>query len=537
MSFSVTFLGGAGFIGMNMYLYESDESALIVDCGVMFADYSYPGIDYIVPDFSYLYSLRNKLKGLLLTHAHEDHVGGVPYLLKNFNIPVWGGFLTLKLLKLKLSEYKIKAVLNEVTPGEMFRIDDFSLTYNSVNHSIPDTYSILLKNKNFSCLHASDFKIDYTPVSGAPFDWSTYEKIGNDGVDLAMVDSTNIFEKGETASESALKSNILDVFLAARGRIFFTTFASNVDRIRQVMEVCFQIGRKVVLEGRSVLKNTLVANENGFLPFPENTVVKISDAKDLPDNEVCYIVSGCQGESGSSLFKIVSKERKKLRIKEGDTVVISSRVIPGNEKNLNAMMNQVALHGGNVVDMEEAKIHTSGHAGREDIKEFLNLLRPDYVIPIHGEIRHQKEFCRMLEDEKLNSKGIFAVTGEKAVFDGSTKKPVIKEINSEYQYIDTRGGFFLDNVQLKERKHMARDGVVIVRISTTEKNHEIETVGFILSDYIYFRLSKFLRENLILLNDVIKDDKDKLLEMSWKLVKTFFKKEMDRRPVIKIFIE
>jgi len=536
MSFAITFLGGAGFIGMNMYLYESEESALIVDCGVMFADYSYPGIDYIIPDFSYLYALRKKLKGLLLTHAHEDHLGGVPYLLKDFNIPVWGGPLTLKLLKQKLSEYKIKAVLNDVMPGETFLIGDFSLTYNPVNHSIPDTYSILIKNNNFSCLHASDFKIDYTPVSGEPFNRETYEKMGNNGIDLALVDSTNIFENGETASESALKSNIRDVFLAASGRIFFTTFASNIDRINQVLQVCKSLGRKVVFEGRSVLKNTLVANENGFLPFPEDTVITSLEAKDLPDEQICYVVSGCQGESGSSLFKIVSKERKKLKIKEGDTFVISSRVIPGNEKNLNAMINQIALYGGNVVDMGEAQIHTSGHAGCEDIKVFLKLIRPTYVIPIHGEIRHQKQFCQMLKDENFAAEGIFAITGEKVAFNSAGGNPSVEKIDSGYRYIDTRGGFSLDDSQLKERKHLARDGVVVIRVYGIDERFDIETVGFSLGDYYFFRFAKFLRENLILLKDIIKDDNDKLIEMTRKLAKAFLKKELDRRPIIKIFV-
>ncbi|MEC9491455.1 ribonuclease J [Flexistipes sp.] len=536
MSFDVTFLGGAGVIGMNMYLYESSDTALIVDCGVMFADYSCPGVDYIIPDFRYLYKKREKLKALLLSHGHEDHIGGVPYLLKDFNIPVYSGELTLKFLKAKLGEHKIKGDLNAITPGDSFKVGDFTVSFNPVNHSIPETYSVLLSSNDFSFLHCSDFKIDDTPVSGEPFNRKLYKKIGSKGIDAVLIDSTNVFEKGKTVSESSLKNNLLEIFRGIKARIFFTTFSSNIDRIKQVLEVCRQLDRKVVFEGRSILKNTLLGNEAGYLPFPEDTVVKLSEAKDLPDDRICYIVSGCQGEAGSSLFKIVSRERKKLQIQEGDTVVISSRVIPGNEKNLNALMNQVAFYGGYVVDMDEGGIHASGHAGREDIKEFISLVRPKKVIPVHGEFRHQKAVCKMVMEDNLAEECIFAITGEKLVFSDDKKNVFTEEVEIEKRYVDTRGDFLFSEEQLKERRQMARDGVVIINAYSVDEKVHIDTTGFVLSNNSFFRLRKFLSENLILLNDVIKDDKNKLAEMAMKLTKTFFKKNMDRRPVIKVFI-
>lgn len=537
MSFAITFLGGAGTIGMNMYLYESSDTALIVDCGVMFADYSCPGVDYIIPDFRYLYNKREKLKALLLSHGHEDHIGGVPYLLKDFNLPVYSGELTLKFLKAKLGEYKLKADLNAIHPGDFFTIGDFSVSFNPVNHSIPETYSILLNSGDFSFLHCSDFKIDDTPVSGEPFKRQLYGNLGSKGIDGVLIDSTNVFEKGKTASESSLKNNLLEIFRGIRGRIFFTTFSSNIDRIKQVLEVCRQLDRKVVFEGRSILKNTLLGNEAGYLPFPEDTVTKLSEAKDLPENRICYVVSGCQGEAGSSLFKIVSKERKKLQIQEGDTVVISSRVIPGNEKNLNALMNQVAFYGGYVVDMDEGGIHASGHAGSEDIKEFISLLKPKWVIPVHGEFRHQKAVCKMVMENNLAEECIFAISGEKLVFSDDTKDVLIDDVDIEKRYVDTRGDFLFSEEQLKERRQMARDGVVIINAYSVNEKVDIDTTGFVLSNNSFFRLRKFLSENLILLNDVIKDDKNKLAEMVMKLTKTFFKKNMDRRPVIKVFIQ
>lgn len=537
MSFTITILGGAGAIGMNMYLYESEETAVVVDCGVMFADYSCPGVDYIIPDFKYLYKKREKLKGALLSHGHEDHIGGVPYFLKDFNIPVYSGNLTLKFLKAKLNEHKIKGKLNQVEPQEPFRIGDFIVTFNPVNHSIPETYSILLNSGEFSFLHCSDFKIDNTPVSGEPFNRNLYKKIGDKGVDAVMVDSTNIFEKGKTVSESSLKNNLLEIFRNIKGRIFFTTFSSNIDRIKQVLEVCRELDRKVVFEGRSILKNTLLGNEAGYLPFPQDTVVKLSEAKELPDEKVCYIVSGCQGEAGSSLFKIVSRERKKLQIQEGDTVVISSRVIPGNEKNLNALMNQIAFYGGYVVDMDEGGIHASGHAGSEDIKEFLSLVKPGKVIPIHGEFRHQKAVCKMINENNLASECVFAISGEKIVFSDDKRETSVDEVNIDNKYVDTRGDFLFSEEQLKERRHMARDGVVIVNAYSVDEKVDVDTIGFILSNNDFFRLRKFLSENLILLNDVIKDDKTKFDEMIGKLTRTFFKKNMDRRPVIKVFIQ
>ncbi|MCD8490529.1 MAG: ribonuclease J [Geovibrio sp.] len=301
MRASVAVLGGVGEIGMNMYVYETEDTAVIVDCGVMFADYTYPGVDYIIPDFTYIRDIEHKLKAVLVSHGHEDHIGALPYFLSEFNVPVYGGKLSLGILAAKLGSKKEKVTLIPVESRETVKIGDFSVTFLPVTHSIGDTFAIYVKHGPFSALHCSDFKIDYTPVSGEPFNEDDFAPLAEGGLTCLLLDSTNSQNEGFTNSESSIKAELKDIIRSSPGRVFFTTFSSNLDRLRQVIEAAEELGRKVVLEGASIERNVDIAKKIGYLDIPPKAIVQLSAGKKMPENKVVYIITGCQGETQSTL--------------------------------------------------------------------------------------------------------------------------------------------------------------------------------------------------------------------------------------------
>jgi len=525
MSSSIVFLGGVGEIGMNMYLYESENTAFLVDCGVKFADNNYPGIDMIIPDWNYLYQIKDKLKAIILTHGHEDHIGGVPYLLKDFDLKVYGGELTLRLLEHKLFEKKIKIDSEIVKDSSVVSIGEFQIEFVNVTHSIQDTYALFIENDDLKVLHVSDYKMDQSPVNGKPFDVHKFMELGKRGVTALLSDSTNVVNDGLTPSESSIFKDLLDVFLQAQGRIFFTTFSSNLDRIKQVIEICEQIGRKIVVDGTSVTKTVKIGRNMGLLSFKEDTLISLQEANRLEDNQVCFIISGCQGEVNSTLYKIAANERKLLKAKKGDLFIISARVIPGNEINLNNTINKLYYYGSEVVDIEEKKIHVSGHASREEAKLMLSFIRPRYLIPIHGEYRHLKIHIELLNEVNyhVDTQGVFAEDGDILKFEkGVLKSKDHFDINK--RYIDSRGDFILTEDELKIKKNLARDGIVLVNDFIDD--FKFETIGFSITKEDENRLRCFVKENM-LQSDISRE------EMVVNLVKRFFKKRFDRRPVIK----
>ncbi|BAI79902.1 conserved hypothetical protein [Deferribacter desulfuricans SSM1] len=528
MSTKISIFGGAGEIGMNMYLYESESVAFLVDCGVKFADNSYPGIDMIIPDWDYLKSIKDKLRAIILTHGHEDHIGGVPYLLEDFDLEVYGGNLTIKLLEYKFYERKIKVLTNVVKDKDVINVGDFQIEFVSVTHSIQDTFGLFITNNDLKLLHISDYKMDQAPVNGKPFDVHRFMEIGKKGVTALLSDSTNVVNDGLTPSESSIYNDLLDVFLQANGRVFFTTFSSNLDRIKQVVEICEQIGRKIVVDGSSVTKSVKIGRELGLLNIKQDTLISLQEAKKLDDDKVCFIISGCQGEVNSTLYKIASNERKMLKAKEGDLFIISARVIPGNELNLNNTINKLYYYGAKVVDIEEKKIHVSGHASKEEAKLMLNFIRPKYLIPIHGEYRHLKTHIELLKEVNydVETEGIFAEDGEILVFEGE-KLVGQDNFESKRKYIDARGEFVLTEEDLKLKKNLARDGIVIIQ--DFGKEFSLETVGFTLNKEDENRLRYFIDENM----GVVDLSRDELLV---NIVRRFFKKRFDKRPVVKYLI-
>ncbi|MGA1847034.1 ribonuclease J [Deferribacter abyssi] len=528
MSSQIIFLGGAGEIGMNMYLYESENSAIIVDCGVKFADNSYPGIDMIIPDWWYIDKIKNKLRGIILTHGHEDHIGGVSYLLKEYKLPIYGGELTLKLIESKLKEKKIKLENTVVRDGDVYCFGDFKVEFVGVTHSIQDTFGLYIENDDYKILHISDYKMDQAPVNGKPFDVHRFMEIGKRGITVLLSDSTNVINEGITSSESSVYNDLLDVFLQAKGRVFFTTFSSNIDRIKQVIDICQQIGRKVVVDGTSVVKSVKIGRELGLLSFPDDLMVNLTEAKKIDDDKICYIISGCQGEVNSTLYKIAANERKILKAKEGDLFIISARVIPGNELNLNNTINKLYYFGAKVVDIEEKKIHVSGHASKEEAKLLLNFIRPKYLIPIHGKYRHMKTHIELLEEVHydIQTKGLFVEDGDVLVFEDEN---LIGENKMEVgrRYIDGRGDFILSEEDLKIKKHLSRDGIVLIQ--EINGDFKFEVIGFNLDKKYITMLSNFLLDNLI----DVEVSREEFVE---KIVKRFFKRKFDKRPIVKYLL-
>ncbi|PLX70628.1 MAG: RNase J family beta-CASP ribonuclease [Denitrovibrio sp.] len=539
MSCSISFLGGVGEIGMNMYVYETDNSAIIIDCGVMFADNNFPGIDYVIPDFEYLDRIKHKLKGLFITHGHEDHVGAVPFLLRAYDIPVYGGKLSLGILEAKRGAKKIASRLNTVKPREEIAEGDFTVQFLPVTHSISDTYALYIKCGDFSALHCSDFKIDQSPAGGEPFNPSDFTMLAKEGLTALLVDSTNALNEGFTQSESSIKENLRKVFKNAKGRIFFTSFSSNIDRFRQILDIARDCGRRVVLEGAALDRNVSIAKSLGYIDLPEDVMVTLRQAKKLPDNEVCYIITGCQGETNSTLYRIASGERKDLHVREGDLFVISARVIPGNEKNLINLVNLIYKAGGNVVDIGKNRIHVSGHASQEEIKLMVNFTRPKFVIPVHGEPVHMITLKRSLRDMNLvEPENVLMVEdGKKIIFtDNSVEK--IDDVPFGKVFIDLRGHFVMDEDSVKDRKHLCRDGAVSVVLMRRKESGVFilppvfETAGFELGNAKTAELQSFLVEHL---TELLQDDDYDDLELKGglsRLTKRYFKKNLDRRPLV-----
>jgi len=539
MTCSVSFLGGVGEIGMNMYLYETDESAIIVDCGVMFADNNFPGIDYVIPDFAYLEKIRGKLKGIFITHGHEDHVGAIPFLLRRFNLPVYGGKLSLGILEAKGGTKRLNPDLRYIVPRQTVTEGNFRVKFLPVTHSISDTYALYIKcTDGFSALHCSDFKIDQSPAGGEPFNPADFTALADEGLTALLIDSTNAEREGFTHSESSIKGDLRKIFRNAKGRIFFTTFSSNIDRFRQVFDIAKECGRKLCLEGASLDRNVSIAKSLGYIDVPEEEIVTVRGAKKIDDDKICYIITGCQGETNSTLYRIASGERKDLSIKEGDLFVISARVIPGNEKNLINLVNLVYKAGGSVVDIGKNRIHVSGHASQEEIKLMVNFTRPKYVLPIHGEPVHMMTMKSVLKDMGMVAPDniLLMEDGKKADFkDGELYS--VSDVPVGKVFIDLRGHFAMDEESVRQRKHLCRDGAVSVVITRRKDGTcvlppVVETAGFNLDSSYVDRLKDFLAENL---HEIIEDDDYDDLEFKEgirRLTKRFFKKNIDRRPLI-----
>ena len=541
MKISVSSLGGAGEIGMNMYIYETDRYAVIVDCGVKFTKSDEIGVDLIIPDFSYIETIKHKKIMLIITHAHEDHIGAVPYLIKEYkDIAVVCGRYSWDILNKRLNEHDISVNQIYIDDFKPFEWGDFEITAYPISHSIHGTYAVMLKiAEEFKAVHISDYKIDASPVTCTPFPLKEFIEFGKEGIDLLMADSTNIIKNGFTKGEHQVVNGIEQVFKRAKGRIFFTTFASNTERLQSVFNMAEKYGRKVALEGSSLIKHIDTARKHGKLIFNDDILISRKQVEKLDDNKICFIATGSQGEGASVITKIAENDYSNIKVRKGDTFVFSSRIIPGNEHRLIYIMNNVYEKGGSVITADDLPIHVSGHASKEDALLLLNILKPKYLVPIHGEVQHLVKHKKMaVEHGMADENVIFFLAGNKIIFENGsyTEK---QEITAGKRYVDLNTEEFLTPEELKNRKKLAINGAVVVVNSAenveniNENDIIIQLIGFsIEKEYI-----NILKQSIIEYGQ--KDagllrEKEDFNEFAEQTVKRFFKKRFSKRPHISI---
>lgn len=490
-------LGGIGEIGKNMMVIELNNDLIIIDAGVMFPEDDMLGVDLVIPDTTYLVENADRIRAIFLTHGHEDHIGGVPFLLKQVNIPVYGTKLTLGLLRLKLAEHNLErsTELKEVKAGDYIQIGALGVELIHVNHSIPDVVALAIHTPLGVIVYCSDFKFDQTPIDGKVADLYKLAELGQKGVLCLLSDSTNAERPGYTESERTVGETFARVFARAAGRIFIATFASNVHRLQQIVDAAVAQGRKIGVIGRSMVNVVSIAQELGYLVIPEGILLDIEHIDKLPANKVVIITTGSQGEPMSALTRIAMAEHRQLEITKGDTVIISANPIPGNEKSVGKIINHLFKEGATVVYEPHLGIHTSGHAKQEELKLLLNLTKPRYFIPIHGEHRMLMKHAELAESTGVPKENIcITEIGLVLEFDKSGLH-VTDRVTSGQIFVDGLGVGDVGNIVLRDRRQLSSDGIVVVVVTINGRNGEVMAGPDIVTrGFVYVRESEQLIE-------------------------------------------
>ncbi|NLY42780.1 MAG: ribonuclease J [Clostridiaceae bacterium] len=492
-------LGGLGEIGKNITLFEYDEEIIIVDCGVAFPEDDMMGIDLVIPDITYLKDKKGKIRGIILTHGHEDHIGAIPYILKEINVPIYGTKLTLGLLEIKLEEHGMAsgAILRTVEQGQVIKLGVFNVEFINSCHSIADAVSLAIHTPVGIVVHTSDFKIDYTPIQGAPIDLARFAELGRQGVLLLMSDSTNVEREGYTMSEKTVGKAFDEMFADAEGRIIVATFASNIHRVQQVINSAVRYGRKVAFCGKSMVNVVNLALKLGYLNVPKGTMIDINDINKYQPDKLMIITTGSQGETMSALTRMASSTHRHVEIIPGDLVVISATPIPGNEKTVARVINQLFEKGANVIYKSLAEIHVSGHACQEELKLIQSLVKPKFFMPVHGEYRHLKQHAYLAHKTGIPEENIFVMSiGDVLELDEVSAK-VTGKVSAGKVLIDGLGVGDVGNIVLRDRKLLSQDGLVIVVI-TIEKEYGtlISEPDIISRGFVYVRESEELIEKM-----------------------------------------
>jgi ribonuclease J len=483
-------LGGLGEIGLNMMVVEQGTDLLVIDAGLMFPDDYMPGVDLVIPDFTYLKENEEKLKGIILTHGHEDHIGAVPFFLRHFSVPVFGTGFTLGLLEEKLKEHYLinKADLRQIRPGDVTRLGPFQVEYIRVNHSIVDGVGLAIETSEGILLHSGDFRIDPTPVDAQFTDLIRFAHFGEKGVLAFFSDSTNAEKEGYTLSEKDVKKTLEDLFQTSRGRLIVASFASNITRIQQVVSLADKFHRKVVFNGKSMVTNVGIARQQRFIHLPENIEISENQISQLPDEKLVVITTGSQGEPMSALTRMAERRHKGIKIKSGDTIILSSRFIPGNEKAITSVINRLYRLGADVVYEKVSDIHTSGHAKREELKCMLSLVKPRYFVPIHGEYRHLVKHAQIaLEMGMADDRVLIAQDGDVICFEDG-RVQLNGPVTTGKILVDGKGVGDIGDIILKERRKLSRHGMVVILLVVDEETGEtiygpeIISRGFVFED-------------------------------------------------------
>ena len=484
-------LGGLGEIGKNMYVLEYNDEIIVVDSGLKFPDSELPGIDYIVPDVSYLEANRNKILAMIITHGHEDHTGALPYVLPRINVPLYGTQLTLGLIRNKLQDDlpTFKPDYHEIRAGDVIKIGSFTVRFMAVAHSIPDCVALSFETPLGRVLMTGDFKLDSTPVDGRIIDYGAFAEEGDKGVMLLCSDSTNAERKGFTPSERIISGTLDTLFRTYRTkRIIISSFASNVHRIQQVADVCARFNRKIAFLGRSMLRNVELARDTGYLKIDSKMIIQIEEIWKYSDNQLVVITTGSQGEPFSGLVTMSRGENRAIELGEHDVVFLLASVIPGNEKLVNNTINRLFAQGCEVVYEKDRQIHVSGHASSEELKIMLNLTRPQYFVPVHGEYKHMVRHSQLAQEVGIPSRNIFLMNnGDVLTFTRDAPPKKRGRVQSGAVIVDGNAAGSIKSEVLKERREIGEDGVMVVAIAVDEKGHlaapvAIETVGVFIAD-------------------------------------------------------
>ena len=498
----IAFLGGLNEVGKNITLFQYNEDILIVDSGLAFPDEDMPGIDLVIPDFTYLEKNADKIKGICITHGHEDHIGSLAYLLKRVNIPVYSTRLTNGLIEGKLKEHNLlsSSKLNVVKAGDSVNIGEFTVEFIHVNHSIPDAVGLAIKCEGGTVVHTGDFKIDTTPIDGGMIDLARFAELGKEGVLCMMADSTNAERHGYTESESKVGASFELLFRKAeKRRIIVATFASNIHRVQQIINVAAQLGRKVALSGRSLENVVAVAAELGYLKVPEGILVKLDMINRYSDHEIVLITTGSQGEPMSALTRMAFSDHRKVFVGPNDYVIISATPIPGNEKTVSRVVNELMKLGAEVVYEKMYDVHVSGHACREELKLMLGIVKPRYFVPVHGEQKHLLKHAELAESVGIPSKNI--VIADNGVLLDVSEKEIKKAgtVPAGKVFVDGYGVGDVGSVVLRDRKHLAQDGIIIVVATVDSVSGELVSGPDIVS-----RGFVFVKENEALISEAEK---------------------------------
>ena len=536
-------LGGLDEIGKNMTVFEYGNYMILLDCGMAFPDEELLGIDIVIPDYTYVLKNKDRLRGIVLTHGHEDHIGALPYLLKEINVPVYGTNLTLGLVQNKLKEHNLLSVtkLNIVLPGDTIKLGTFSIEFIRSNHSIADAVALAIHTPLGVVLHTGDFKIDSTPIEGEMIDLARIGELGKKGVLALMSDSTNAERSGFTMSERIVGRSLENLFKSTKQRIIVATFASNVHRVQQIINAAHNNGRKVAVSGRSMLNMIEVATTLGYLKLFNNILIDIDNIKKYQPHQLVIITTGSQGEPMSALYRMAYSDHRKVEITPGDLVIVSANPIPGNEKLVSNVVNELTKKGAEVIHDRDAKVHVSGHASQEELKIMLALTKPKYFIPVHGEYKHLRKHAELADLMGINKKNVFILDNGRVLEITRGGAKATDTVQAGRVLVDGLGVGDVGNIVLRDRKHLAEDGLIVVVVTiSSEGGYVVAGPDVISRGFVYVRESESLMDEIKNIAKDCLEQCEKNHIRDWNTIKTNIKSkiseqlyhETKRRPMI-----
>lgn len=531
-SVKISFLGGLNEIGKNITLIECENDIIIVDCGMAFPDGDMLGVDLVIPDFTYIEQNVDKVKGIVLTHGHEDHIGGLPFLLSRVDVPIYGTPLTLGLLGNKLREHSLfnKSRLNEVNAGETIKLGCMKIKFIHVNHSIPDSVAFAIETPGGTIVHTGDFKIDCTPISGDMIDLSSFARVGDDGVLALLAESTNAERPGYTPTEMLVSESLDNLFKKAENyRIIIATFASNVNRVQQIINCADKYGRKVAFSGRSMVNYMDVAQKLGYLTLPKNILIDIDMLDKYPANQIVLVTTGSQGEPMSALSRMAYSDHRKVMVGEGDFIIISANPIPGNEKTVGNVVDELLKRGCKVIYESMYDVHVSGHACQEELKIIHRLVRPKYFIPVHGEQKHLRKHAELAEFLGMDKKNIFIPDVGTTVEVNENYMKEAPSVPAGKVFVDGLGVGDVGSIVLRDRKHLGQDGLIIIVASLdVYDGHVISGPDIVSRGFVYVRESEGLLDEVKKLAlDILEDCAEKNIH-EWGIIKNRIKDEISK---------